>query len=704
MCATNAAPARFNRRMLIEPLPVESPSVRELGVGDVFAGHRIDGVAGRGGMGVVYRATQLDLDRTVALKVIAAGLLDEPGIRARFVRESKLAASIDHPNVIPIFYAGEERGVAYIAMRYVPGDDLRSLVRREGPLAAQRAARIVVETAAALDAAHAAGLVHRDVKPANVLLGPEDHAYLTDFGLTKDARSLGADATRSGQWVGTLDYVAPEQIRAERVDARADVYALGCVLHFALTGRAPFDRGGEEARLWAHLVEPPPRPSEAVPGLPGALDDVVARALAKEPADRFPSAGDLGRAAVAAAAGRVEARGGRIVARGAAAPAAAPAATADAPDEDATVPAGRAPAAIGAGHSGETTAGTAAMPASRPRIPAPLGGAIVALVAAVLAVGAVTLLGGGAPSHGGAVRAGGPVLVPPTTAAHVTGTARTGPRPNALALAGGRVWVGSFPGDRLTAVDPGTGRALPALAAHVGVGTADLAVRGDRVWVMLSRQRRIAVLDARTGRPAAPPIALPGTPVAIAAAEDAVWVGLSTGDRSLGHLVRIDPATGALAAATPIAVPGGIVRVVAARGALWVLNRTVSRLVKVDPERGVPVSHVALPGRDTGALAYGAGYLWVTVRDSDYLVRVDPHDGRPASIAVDRGPAGVAVAGGRVWVANTASSTVTQVDARAGRVIGDPIPVPLNPYAVAADAGGAWVTSLERGVVVRIAR
>ena len=237
--------------------------VGELEPGTIFAGHRIEMVAGRGGMGVVYKATQLALDRTVALKVIAAGLLEDQTVRARFVRESKVAASIDHPNVIPIYYAGEEQGIAYIAMRYVAGDDVRSLVRREGPLQPERAARIVSQIGSALDAAHAAGLVHRDIKPANVLMGPDDHVYLTDFGLTKHALSV-AGSTKPGHWVGTLDYVAPEQIRGERVDARVDVYALGCLLYFTLTGEVPFKRDGDEARLWAHLQDPPPKPSEHV--------------------------------------------------------------------------------------------------------------------------------------------------------------------------------------------------------------------------------------------------------------------------------------------------------------------------------------------------------------------------------------------------------------------------------------------------------
>ncbi len=226
---TRGAPARYRFTM------------EDLAPGTQFAGHRIEEVAGRGGMGVVYRATQLALERTVALKVIAPGLMEDAAMRRRFLVEVRTAASLDHPNVIPLLYAGESDGVAYLAMRYVAGDDLRTLVRREGPLEPGRAARIVAQIGAALDAAHAAGLVHRDVKPANVLLGPGDHVYLTDFGLTKQARSLGtAHTTRTGHWVGTLDYVAPEQIRGERIDARADVYALGCVLFFALCGVVPF--------------------------------------------------------------------------------------------------------------------------------------------------------------------------------------------------------------------------------------------------------------------------------------------------------------------------------------------------------------------------------------------------------------------------------------------------------------------------------
>ncbi len=291
----------------------------ELVEGDEFAGHRIEGVAGRGGMGVVYRARQLDLDRVVALKLIAPALAQDDAFRERFIAESRAAAAIEHPNVVPIYYAGEADGRLYIAMRFVEGENLRARVRREGRLSPDAAADVTAQVGAALDAAHARGLVHRDVKPANVLYGERDHVYLTDFGLTKRVNSSGG-ATRTGGWVGTLGYVSPEQIRGERTDARADVYALGCVLYHALTGSTPYQRDSDEATLWAHLNDPPPPVTSAVPDAPPEFENVIARALAKDPDERFQSAGDLGRAALAAT-GRSEAMAPeRIVAVGPAAP------------------------------------------------------------------------------------------------------------------------------------------------------------------------------------------------------------------------------------------------------------------------------------------------------------------------------------------------------------------------------------------------
>src|ERR687886_2421654 len=243
----------------------------ELVPGTVFAGFRIEAVAGRGGMGVVYRATQLALGRPVALKLLAGDRAGDPDFRERFQRESRMAASIDHPNVIPVYAAGEEDGRLYLVMRYVGGTDLQALLRAEGALAPERAADVVAQVGAALDAAHRAGLVHRDVKPANVLLSGE-HAYLSDFGLTRVVDS-DTGITEAGQWIGTVDYASPEQLRGGPIDARADVYSLGCVLHAALTGRAPFSRGTVPATMGAQLHDPPPRPSDA--GAPRPFDRVV---------------------------------------------------------------------------------------------------------------------------------------------------------------------------------------------------------------------------------------------------------------------------------------------------------------------------------------------------------------------------------------------------------------------------------------------
>jgi len=299
------------------PPTTDTHPTQELAPGSEIAGCRIERVAGRGGMGVVYRATQLDLGRPVAIKVIAADRARDPGLRTRFSLEARLAAAIDHPNLVPVHAAGEEGGRLYLVMRYVPGTDLHRELKRSGRLPSARAARVVAQVAAGLDAAHAAGLVHRDVKPANVLLAGE-HVYLGDFGLSR-LQTSGERFTESGAWVGTVDYMSPEHLRGEPCDARSDVYALACVLFAALTGEAPFRRRTVPATMSAHLHEPPPRASESA-GVPREFDAVMARALAKRPEDRYPSAGDLGRAAAAAAAGEHVTVEERTVATGAAAP------------------------------------------------------------------------------------------------------------------------------------------------------------------------------------------------------------------------------------------------------------------------------------------------------------------------------------------------------------------------------------------------
>jgi serine/threonine protein kinase len=262
------------------------------GVGGTFGEYTIDALLGRGGMGTVYLATHERLGRKVALKLLAPELAHDEAFRARFLRESRIAASLDHPNVIPIYDANEIEGLLYLAMRYVNGPSLHSLVRERGPLTAAEAARIVEQVAGALDAAHGAGLVHRDVKPANVLVAePEQHVYLCDFGLAKQTSSAGT--TQTGFFLGTLDYAAPEQIEGREVDARTDVYALGGVVFYCLTAQSPYVRGGDVALLQAHLNDPPPVPSRVRTDVPSPIDAVVARAMAKAPAARYPTAGAL---------------------------------------------------------------------------------------------------------------------------------------------------------------------------------------------------------------------------------------------------------------------------------------------------------------------------------------------------------------------------------------------------------------------------
>jgi hypothetical protein len=299
----------------------DAHSWAELSAGEEFAGYRIERRLGRGGMGILYLAIEPGLERRVALKLIAPEAAVEEVFARRFAEESRIAAAIEHPNVVPIYAAGEEEGVPFIAMRFVSGSDLGRRLAAEGRLGPERAVALIAQIGDGLDAIHAAGLVHRDVKPANVLVSGEEgseHAYITDFGVARNV-ATESGLTQTGRFVGTLDYVAPEQISGDDVDARADVYALGCLLFKLLTGEVPFPREGEAARLYAHLNDPPPAPSLYVPEIPMALDDVVIRAMSKQPWDRHPSAGDLGRAAQAALRGTAVEVPERTVATGAAA-------------------------------------------------------------------------------------------------------------------------------------------------------------------------------------------------------------------------------------------------------------------------------------------------------------------------------------------------------------------------------------------------
>jgi serine/threonine protein kinase len=272
-----------------------------LAPGSIFGGYEIESVVGVGGIGILYRARQLRLNRPVALKLVEPEMARDPVIRERLRREARTLAGLEHPNVVPLYEAGEADGTVYIVTRWVDGTELGTLIQSEGQLEARRAARTAAQIASALEMAHEKGLVHRDVKPSNVILTPEDHVYLTDFGLVKRT-GTAAGLTAVDQMLGTVDYVAPEQIEGSEPDARGDVYSLACVLYEMLAGETPFaaQKGGM-AKMWSHVNAEPPPLRERRPDVPPALEDVVARGMAKAPEGR-PSAGAF-RAGVLAAVG-----------------------------------------------------------------------------------------------------------------------------------------------------------------------------------------------------------------------------------------------------------------------------------------------------------------------------------------------------------------------------------------------------------------
>ena len=544
-----------------------------LAPGAVVAGCRIESVVGRGGMGVVYRARELELDRVVALKLIAPELVEDPGIRERFLKEARTAAAIEHPNVVPVYAAGERDGSLYLVMRFIQGDDLRTLVLRDGPLAPGRAADMIGRVAAGLDVIHRAGYVHRDVKPANVLVDGDGHVYVTDFGLAKQVLSHGG-ATAPGHWVGTLDYIAPEQLRGDQVDARADVYALGGVLCFVLTGHVPFERDVDEAKLWAQLSAPPPKPSDLRPGIARAFDGVVSRAMAKEPDARYPSAGDLGRAALAAASGGTPGQPERMVARGAAAPDGERTEL----DDGSTLTAGR--------------------PQPKPkrslRRPLVLAGLLAA--AAVLAF----------------VLIRDPPQTPTGATIRVAGTIRdVGDRPNGVALAGGDLWVTSSRLTTVERIDVATRRELDE-HPEVGLGASSIVSAGTRVWVATKAERHVVQIDATSGavvdelRPGGPPWRL-------AVGLGSLWVStLAEGSRAAA-LVRYDYAGNELYRRT---MPRGVAALATGAGFVWIAEREGAGVARFDPRTRGSTEWTRLVG-PASALYYGGGALWASIGTAD---------------------------------------------------------------------------------------
>jgi YVTN family beta-propeller protein len=596
--------------------------VAEDRIGTELAGYRIERVLGRGGMSVVYLAHDLRLKRNVALKLLAPALAEDKGFRVRFLRESQLAASLDHPNVVPVYQAGEVDGLLYIAMRYVVGTDLKALLRVEGALAPERALMLVGQVASALDAAHDRGLVHRDVKPSNVLLtgSPgEEHCYLADFGLSTSTSDRSAADAR--QIVGTIDYVAPEQIRGLDVDGRADVYSLACLLYECLVGDVPFRRANDVAVIYAHLEEPLPNASERAPTLPAPLDAVLERGTAKLPGERWQTCSALVEAArsalgdgVAAVRIRRRSRQRWIVAALAGVAAAAAALVA---------------LTIGGG-------GTAlAQSDSLVRIDL-RGGQPAEGVAVGARPTAVTVCGG---SIWVTTRAGTVVQVDPSSL--TSHTVRVLGTPNDVANVGEIAAVVSGPPEQVTMIDAQFGQISGVVEVPGGRLPATAVAFGRDVWVANPSGRRLDLLaPPYTGIAASLP--LPRAPRLVAAGEGAVW---AVGGRTLW---RVDAR--ALRVAASIRLPFAPVAIDAGSGGVWLADRSGDAVVRIDPPNGRPTQRIKVGDAPT-AIAVGADAVWVANSADGTVSRIDPvRDAVAKTIPIGAEPIDLVAGLGAVWV------------------------------------------------------
>jgi streptogramin lyase len=620
----------------------------ELEPGAIFAGHRIEGIAGRGGFGVVYRATHIHLDHVVALKLISSGRGGEQTFRDRFISESRIAVSIRHPNVVAVHNAGEEDGLLYVTMDFIDGTDLRGLLNREGRLDPEDAVAIMRQLAAALDAAHEKGLVHRDIKPGNVLLderGGGRHVYLTDFGLSKQMDATSG-VTATGAFVGTLDYVAPEQIKGDRLDARTDVYALGCVMFELLSGDIPFTQEEKVAKIYAHLQEQPPELIDAAPEVPSALSEVVWRAMAKDPEDRHPSAGDFARAAAAAVEGRQPSEPERNVGVGAAAPT-------QAYDMLAAAAAG---AAIG-----ETVE-------SAP--PTDAGGETVAVPPPGAQAGSTAEVAPPAGSAGGET-----VAVPPP--AQQIPPAEADVTPEA-----------STPGETITVPPPGApsgGGDTPATPAHTA-----RPKRGGAGKVIVAM---IALLALAGGAYA---VLGGGSKEEGGSGEQQSGGNGGGGDSGGGSIGPIEVAE------KPVGVD------VDDNGVVWVSSRDGQELTRIDSESGEVLGTEKLDGSGEQVNIDPDGIAWVAVSKGDgangEVVRFDP-DGKqldePIPVGID--PRGVAGGDKNQWVINLGSNDTSRIDRKTFDVT--PIGLGVAP-ARAAEGGdaalGIWVSNSGDDSVSRI--
>jgi tRNA A-37 threonylcarbamoyl transferase component Bud32 len=672
-----------------------------IGVGSVVGGVRIDAEIGRGGMGVVYRGRQLALNRTVALKVVRADLAEKEEFRERFKREAEIAASLDHPNVVPVHAAGEDDDQLYVTMRYVEGPDLGRVIAERGRLDPALATEVVGQVGAALDAAHRRGLVHRDVKPANIVVATEDgrpHAYLMDFGLSR-AADAESGFTKTGTVIGSVDYMAPEQFEGGPVDGRVDVYALGCVLFQALTGQVPFPRDTEPAKIWAHMKADPPALGALVPDAPAGLDAVLRRAMAKQVDDRYGTAGELGRAAAAAVAeGAAATPPGAdtvVVERPDPAELAADsqplATTPDGPDTGAPAPA-RAdpsgpvePSPAPAPPTGQTTA-PAAGPA-RNRRPLVLGIA-AALVAAVAVAAALVLWPRAeAVAPAPAAAAAGTLIGPPIPVGKepldidagegflwtadasdgtisqidpAAGTSRlipVGGAPAELAVAEGSVWVRNFP-DAITRVDIATGRVDAPIPVRRKIDA--ITAGGGSLWLSHSDSGTVSRIDMQTRAVEGSPTKVGSRPAALA------W-----GDRRLGErrLFVVDPADRTLTTidggstkvlGPPLPLAGDPGAVEEYQGVLYVGSS--AGVIPIDERSRVVGDPIPLKG---GSLfAPDAEGVWVAFPLQDELRRFDLRGGETRGEplrGVGRGLGDMVLVDGILWVTNSDEGTVSRI-------------------------------------------
>jgi streptogramin lyase/predicted Ser/Thr protein kinase len=595
----------------------------EISIGSTVAGYRVEALIARGGMGVVYRATHLGLDRPVALKVIARELADREGFRERFLRESRLAARLDHPAVVPVYDSREVDGELIVAMRLIKGGDLRKLIDREGPLPPGRALDLLAQVAEALDAAHGAGVVHRDVKPHNILI-EGDRAYLSDFGLAKAVDESGAASGASV--VGTAQYMSPEQWRGESVGPAADVYSLGCVLYEALTGVAPFQR----------------REGDGEPQMPHGIEGAIRRAVCKEPADRYPGAGAL--IAAARAAVDSEVRPTAVLSRDR--------------SEQTTVPSRSQRFGIGPlrGRLLAAALAGAALIAVIVLLGARLVGQGGIEVSEPIAVGKPPLRVAGSPSAVWVTseRQGTLVRLAPRSGRRVGEPVRLDAGVSGVAIGSRWIWVTNPRRGELLRIEPRSGRLLQRIELRGRPGP--IALGGGRVWVADERGGGVTAVNAEGGRVYRQGLPPHAGPLRLAAGAGGLWVSSA----STGNVRRIDFNT--LKAGEPIAVGRGPAGVTVADGFVWVANARSGTVSRIDPsiQRVLPIEVGGRPG----GIDAGTSAVWVANAEDGTVTRIELASGEVEGEPIEVGPApgAVTVGGDAVWVANNGDGTLTRIE------------------------------------------